>query len=1398
MKLLSAGRFLVLLLLADATQAAQPGSYDTAFVTVPGTDQTPLVIAHYPGGKVLAGGSFTNYGGTGRAGLVRLNSDGTVDTGFTLPVPIQIVPPVILNGQVLVTGRTNVGNIRAALALPDGRVVMAGDFTHLGGTAVKRLAVLAADGSPLPFAAQPDSFEPVALLKGPGDTFYASGKGTLADGVLSLVRLKTDGTRDAGFAASTFASLGVLSASFDTLMPGPGDTFYGVLNSAVALTTVRFDLTRFKADGSLDTTFNGTGRAQLSLPTAFQFAPAPGGQIVFYSNGQYRGASLPRRLNRLTLAGDLDTGFVPGLDPGTTALVAVQPDGKVLTTGTTAGLVARLGADGTRDLGYADPAKVPTARTLNLVRLLAAPDGSLFGVGSQFVFTPTFELSSGVFHILGDPSSAPTISTPPLAQTNTFGARTRFVVGAQGAAPLTYQWTRNGTPIPGATATDLVLEPTTAADRDAEFACVVANGLGTATTVPVRLTLLEATTGSVYRESDVPVGPNGDVNDLQLDASGRLLVAGGFTTWNGSPRVRIARLQPDGRVVDPAFDPGSQLNTVVTLNAVQPLSSGKSLVLGNLSVGYGTQSHRGYLRLLENGGVDPSFNPAGVGADALLTATARPVEDAEGRLVLYNSGWNDENLGSSFFRLKVDGTRDGTFALRGTSYLVISGAILRLPDGKFLVAANRLPLNPAGPPNPGNVLRLNADGTVDPTFVHDALLPFAVGGITQLLRQPDGRILVAGEFTSVDGEGVPLGVMRLGADGRLDTSFNPIPRLASLPRVGRMALQADGRILVLPLFAPVAHAVHRLWPNGLLDPEYQPATEAAAQGKASLSALAISADNTHFFGGSFLQFGGLPRTNFVRLNGGPLHAIPAAPVIVSQSTRVVGKAGGSVTLEAVPGVDGPFQFQWRRNRGVGSTNIMDIVGATNATLTLANLSLSPQDSGLYQVAVANPGGAVFSQYITLLVEPDPVVPGTVDTAFLAPAFRGILTSQPQISDPAPEGQLYASLGTTLARLFEDGTPDRSFNPPADLVPAALNGGGISAVKRQPDGKILIAGRMKDGALARLLPDGSYDPEFVRTNSYTGFFQNVPWELGLQSDGKILLAGSFENFAGRPVNGLIRFLPNGAVDESFPLTGIVNLLPNPTRNLPGTVISLRVLPDDRIYVGGGFNRVDGAVRNGIARLRADGSLDTTFVPPTDGSASGGTSGSMLFYQMGPVLPDGGVYVFGTFRRDPNGPADSALWLRPDGSIDGTLHVTTDFQINFGALQGDGKLIVTGQFTRLNGVARPGFARLNGDGTTDTTFVQGATYGVGEPMTVLPDGKLLVGNRRFFTGVGPAVVAPEVGFTLTGNGLELEWPAGYRLQRATQLAPANWQELPNPSPFTVPTSGPGEFYRLVPVP
>jgi Bacterial Ig domain/Putative Ig domain/Immunoglobulin domain/Right handed beta helix region/Immunoglobulin I-set domain len=84
---------------------------------------------------------------------------------------------------------------------------------------------------------------------------------------------------------------------------------------------------------------------------------------------------------------------------------------------------------------------------------------------------------------------APSIATQPTSQTVTAGQTATFTVMANGTAPLTYQWQKNGTNIAGATSASYTTSATTTSDSGSTFDVVVSNSAGTATSNPATLTV---------------------------------------------------------------------------------------------------------------------------------------------------------------------------------------------------------------------------------------------------------------------------------------------------------------------------------------------------------------------------------------------------------------------------------------------------------------------------------------------------------------------------------------------------------------------------------------------------------------------------------------------------------------------------------------------------------------------------------------------------------------------------------------------------------------------------------------------------------------------------------------------------------------------------------------------
>ena len=207
-------------------------------------------------------------------------------------------------------------------------------------------------------------------------------------------------------------------------------------------------------------------------------------------------------------------------------------------------------------------------------------------------------------------------------------------------------------------------------------------------------------------------------------------------------------------------------------------------------------------------------------------------------------------------------------------------------------------------------------------------------------------------------------------------------------------------------------------------------------------------------------------------------------------------------------------------------------------------------------------------------------------------------------------------------------------------------------------------------------------------------------IASQPDGKYLVGGSFDSANGQRRPGLVRFNADGSVDESFvPATG-------------GPAQSIHVLADGKIVIGG-FQLgglVNGVSRSGVFRLTSDGSFDPTF---------GGGSGANGVFGVAPQ-PDGKVLLFGTFSSV-NGVSRRYLArLNSNGTVDTGFNTTINSGSEIHSLLAlpDGKIIVGGGFFDFGGVSRRGLARLNHDGSLDTSFTIGSE---GSIRALLPQQK-----------------------------------------------------------------------------
>ncbi|MCX6747831.1 MAG: Ig-like domain-containing protein, partial [Candidatus Nomurabacteria bacterium] len=282
-------------------------------------------------------------------------------------------------------------------------------------------------------------------------------------------------------------------------------------------------------------------------------------------------------------------------------------------------------------------------------------------------------------------------------------------------------------------------------------------------------------------------------------------------------------------------------------------------------------------------------------------------------------------------------------------------------------------------------------------------------------------------------------------------------------------------------------------------------------------------------------------------------------------------------------------------------------------------------------------------------------------------------------------------GTTrngVARINSDGSLDATFNPGTGIAGGADT--SVRSVSVQSDGKIIIGGSFMtyNGVarqnLARLNTDGTLDATF---DSSLGA-NNTVRATAVQSDGKILIGGDFTSYEDIGLGRIARLNSNGTLDSSF----------NPGIGVDDSVAIITFQSDGKILIGGYFTNYDGTSRNGIARLNTNGSLDATFNP---GTGTNNGVHSISFQSNGKLIIGGGYTLYnGVSRR-------SIARLNTDGSLDNTFNPGSGANntIFSAPIQSDGKILVAGDFTTFNGLSYNRIARLNTDGSLDATFNPG---------------------------------------------------------------------------------------------
>lgn len=782
--------------------------------------------------------------------------------------------------------------------------------------------------------------------------------------------------------------------------------------------------------------------------------------------------------------------------------------------------------------------------------------------------------------------------------------------------------------------------------------------------------------------------PNAPVTSLALQANDHILLGGVFTGVQlpydavSTTRMRLARLYPDGSL-DTAF--GTSATNLITRAARQ--SDGK-WVVGGLFSHFAGATRSNLARIEADGTLDLGFNPSINGRVDTV------VLQSDGKILIGGVFTTVNSVDRTYLaRLNSDGSLDTTFHPQpfGSVYTLVVQA-----DGRILVGGTFLSFDPDDNDDTATVsrsylARLNADGSLDTAFQ-----PGTNGSVYSLTLQSDGKLLIAGEFTSLQGTGQSAETRayfgRLNANGTLDATFNPNPNAP----VYAVALQADGSTVIAGSFStlnpnPVANSsvtpvdrirVARVLSDGKLDTGFDPSPDGP------VSSVHIDTAGRIYLGGTFLTVGATARQRFARLNSdgsvdssfemnaneAVLHlaADPAGNLLVTGSFTTLQPAGGNplpaddhLALLDAGGAPVPaFRVK------VGA----DFAGEIN--------SLAFQADGQLLAGGAFRDLAGDSSYNLARF----TATGSTDSAFnpRPDATVHSILVQPEIY-PGGHGKLFAWLNA-------NGTFSSGFS----LDSISRLSGQIAVMALQPDGRLVVGGSFTDTAtgagypLARYMPDGSVDTSFNPAPD------GVVTALALQSDGKLLVGGTFLNIAGGVRHRIARLNSDGSLDETF----------NPKANAQVNVFAVQA--DDRILIGGSFtsldpNSIDDAdvdvtTRNCLARLNADGTVDTSFT----------TQANATVYALA-VLESGQILVGGAFTTLGDQTRNGLGRLSSSGAIESFNPNVSGTVASIG-LQSDGRLVIGGVFTAVNpnttdtdtAVTRNNLARLNADGTLDAAF------------------------------------------------------------------------------------------------
>lgn len=623
------------------------GNIDTSFHTGLGFNSSAMmpnvvVIKAMADGKILVGGNFTSYNGTTAGGLVRLNSDGSLDPSFhllpqALGILVNDIEP-LPSGKILLVGGfsgydgtptnnmvvinydgtidpgfdTNLGSSAEIYLVephPDNKLILYGTFHEFNSEVANKLVRLFSDFTTDttfnvglgPISLGSDYGSRVRINPDSSIYFFsASGIFTSFNGYVpmqQIVKLHSDGSIDSSFSFSNFSSTYVQNI---LNLPNNDQIFVGEFNyQGNNLNTFKLS-----ANGTFDFSYNSP---YANLFTADVSLLDDNNNLLYFSyNFNYDNKALLRFNN----AGTLDTSFLKSSGANSKIRGAIiQSDGKIvlygdqrLYNGYPAHKIFRILSDGTIDTSFYRYTENEIYNILNITQLNA----NKFLLHASFWddFDRPFRrlLSDGSI----DTSFHPLITTP----SNTMGSQ----VQSNNKIIVWGDFTSYG-----GTTVNRIMRINEDASLDNSF--VSGTGLNLAISqVQIqpdqKILLLNGGTftyngttcngaarlnpdGSIDNSFNIGTGFNGYIT-CAIVLNNKIIIGGNFTTYNGSSVNRLVRLNMNG-TIDNTFAIGTGFDDYI--RCLSPQSDQKILVGGDFN-SYNGNNYNGIIRLNDDGSTD--------------------------------------------------------------------------------------------------------------------------------------------------------------------------------------------------------------------------------------------------------------------------------------------------------------------------------------------------------------------------------------------------------------------------------------------------------------------------------------------------------------------------------------------------------------------------------------------------------------------------------------------------------------------------------------------------------------------------------------------------------------------------------------------------------------------------